>query len=137
MNRAINVVAKQSLGSKANLVVVETEGSRFVLGVTEHNVSVIASSKTVSFAGAMAAATPSAKAQAPARPGSPKGEPSPTVKTAPKTPPAKPRVAEAKPSKSEETEPTPQASVGKPGFVAAMASTQTWKAAAKTVIGKR
>ena len=37
----ITVVSRQALGGKAQLVVVEVEGTRYVLGVTEQGVSVI------------------------------------------------------------------------------------------------
>lgn len=38
------VVGRQSVGSKANVVVVEHDGRRFLLGVTEHGVNVLHSS---------------------------------------------------------------------------------------------
>jgi len=37
----IRVVAKQGLGAKANLVVVEVDGTRYILAVTERGVSVV------------------------------------------------------------------------------------------------
>lgn len=37
----ITVVARRALGSKAQLVVVETDDARYVLGVTEHGVNLI------------------------------------------------------------------------------------------------
>ncbi|MCR2824535.1 flagellar biosynthetic protein FliO [Microbacterium sp. zg.Y909] len=37
----IRVIAKQTLGAKSQLVVVDVEGSRYVLGVTEGGLSVI------------------------------------------------------------------------------------------------
>jgi flagellar protein FliO/FliZ len=37
----ITVVARQALGAKAQLVVVETDDARYVLGVTEHGVNLI------------------------------------------------------------------------------------------------
>jgi len=37
----IEVLGRQSLGAKAQLVVVQTEDARYVLGVTEHGVSVV------------------------------------------------------------------------------------------------
>ena len=37
----ITVVAKQALGGKAQLIVVDVEGSRYVLGVTEGGLSVV------------------------------------------------------------------------------------------------
>ncbi|WP_199278856.1 FliO/MopB family protein [Arthrobacter sp. CAN_A2] len=37
----VSVVARQGLGAKASLVVVEAEGTRFYLGVTEQSVSVL------------------------------------------------------------------------------------------------
>jgi flagellar protein FliO/FliZ len=38
---AITVLGRQGLGSKAQLVIVQTEDARYVLGVTEHRVEVI------------------------------------------------------------------------------------------------
>ncbi|MHA7219167.1 FliO/MopB family protein [Arthrobacter sp. MDT1-48-3] len=40
----VSVVARQGIGAKASLVVVEAEGTRFYLGVTEQSVSVLHSS---------------------------------------------------------------------------------------------
>ncbi|BBE21627.1 hypothetical protein MN0502_05100 [Arthrobacter sp. MN05-02] len=40
----MSVVARQGIGAKASLVVVEAEGTRFYLGVTEQSVSVLHSS---------------------------------------------------------------------------------------------
>ncbi|CAM3314460.1 flagellar biosynthetic protein FliO [Occultella aeris] len=37
----LQVVARQNLGGKAQVVLLETAGSRFLLGVTEHQVSVL------------------------------------------------------------------------------------------------
>ena len=37
----VTVVSKQSIGSKASVVIIDAEGQRFVLGVTEHNVAVL------------------------------------------------------------------------------------------------
>lgn len=39
------VVGRQSVGSKANVVVVEHDGRRFLLGVTEHGVNVLHSAE--------------------------------------------------------------------------------------------
>lgn len=39
----VSVVAKQGIGSKASIVVIDVEGSRLVLGVTEQSVSVLQS----------------------------------------------------------------------------------------------
>jgi flagellar biosynthetic protein FliO len=60
--KAVNVVGKQGIGAKASIVVVETEGRRFVLGVTEHSVNVLHVAETPStdelvFAEAMAGLT--------------------------------------------------------------------------------
>jgi flagellar protein FliO/FliZ len=41
----VSVVAKQGIGSKASVVVIDVEGSRLVLGVTEQSVSVLQSSE--------------------------------------------------------------------------------------------
>ncbi|MFS0911746.1 FliO/MopB family protein [Microbacterium sp. 179-I 3D2 NHS] len=40
-NDAITVLGRQSLGMKAQLVVVQTDDHRYVLGVTEHGVAVV------------------------------------------------------------------------------------------------
>src|SRR5690606_38437714 len=37
----ISVIGRQSLGAKAEMVIVETDDRRYVLGVTEHGVNVI------------------------------------------------------------------------------------------------
>lgn len=37
----ISVIGRQSLGAKAQMVIVETDDRRYVLGVTEHGVNVI------------------------------------------------------------------------------------------------
>lgn len=42
---AVTILGKQGLAAKASVVVIEAEGMRFVLGVTEHNVSVLHASE--------------------------------------------------------------------------------------------
>ncbi|MEW1955597.1 flagellar biosynthetic protein FliO [Terrabacter sp. NPDC080008] len=39
--RVLNVVARQNVGPKASVVLVDTDGKRFLLGVTEHGISVL------------------------------------------------------------------------------------------------
>ncbi|GAA5025499.1 hypothetical protein GCM10023258_18450 [Terrabacter aeriphilus] len=39
--KALSVVARQSVGQKASVVLVDTDGKRFMLGVTEHGISVL------------------------------------------------------------------------------------------------
>ena len=39
--KAITVVARQAVGSKASVAVIEIDGTRFVLGVTDHAVNVL------------------------------------------------------------------------------------------------
>jgi len=39
--KPISVVARQGIGQKASIVIVEAEGRRYVLGVTEHSVEVL------------------------------------------------------------------------------------------------
>lgn len=39
--RVLDVVARQSVGPKASVVLVDTDGRRFLLGVTEHGISVL------------------------------------------------------------------------------------------------
>ncbi len=53
--RPITVVGKQSLGGKARVVIVEADGNRFVLGVTDSSVVVLNAREAVSFADALAA----------------------------------------------------------------------------------
>jgi flagellar protein FliO/FliZ len=57
---ALHVVSRQSVGSKASVVLVEADGTRFLLGVTEHNVNVLhaTASSATAFAGHVAAAVP-------------------------------------------------------------------------------
>ena len=52
----ITVLGKQAVGQKASVVVVDADGKRFILGVTEHNVSVLhsADSPAAAFAGVLA-----------------------------------------------------------------------------------
>jgi flagellar protein FliO/FliZ len=52
----ISVLGKQSLGSKAHVLIVEADGTRFILGVTERGVSVLKSRDAVSFADELAEA---------------------------------------------------------------------------------
>ncbi|MDQ0259559.1 flagellar biosynthetic protein FliO [Sinomonas atrocyanea] len=39
--RPLSVVSRQSVGPKASVVLVDTDGKRFMLGVTEHGISVL------------------------------------------------------------------------------------------------
>ena len=39
--KVLNVVARQTVGPKASVVLVDTDGKRFLLGVTEHGISVL------------------------------------------------------------------------------------------------
>ena len=59
---AITVLGKQAIGQKASVVVVQAEGKRFVLGVTEHSITVLHGEEAplapaVSFAAALAEST--------------------------------------------------------------------------------
>jgi flagellar protein FliO/FliZ len=45
-SNAVTVVGRQGIGSKASVVVVDVDGKRFVLGVTEHAVSVLDAADT-------------------------------------------------------------------------------------------
>lgn len=63
----VSVVARQGLGAKASLVVVDAEGTRFYLGVTEQSVSVLHSAsapRALQSVPAVDAALPSRAAQA-------------------------------------------------------------------------
>lgn len=53
--RPITVIAKQSLGGKSRLVIVEADGTQFVLGVSDTSVVVLKSRDAASFAEALAA----------------------------------------------------------------------------------
>jgi flagellar protein FliO/FliZ len=44
--KTVNVVTKQSIGAKASVVVMDVDGQRFLLGVTEQSVTVLNSSET-------------------------------------------------------------------------------------------
>jgi len=57
---AISVVGKQAVGQKASVVVVDTDGRRFVLGVTEHTITVLHEAETpaAAFAEALTAVAP-------------------------------------------------------------------------------
>jgi len=41
VTKLVNVVARQGLAQKASVVVIDVEGKRFLLGVTEHSVTVL------------------------------------------------------------------------------------------------
>lgn len=53
--RPITVVAKHSLGGKSRMVIVEADGTHFVLGVTESSVVVLKSRRALSFSEALIA----------------------------------------------------------------------------------
>ena len=40
-NKAITVVGRQGIGAKASVAVIEMDGKRFLLGVTEHQVTIL------------------------------------------------------------------------------------------------
>ena len=44
--KTVNVVTKQSIGAKASVVVMDVDGQRFLLGVTEQSVTVLNTSAT-------------------------------------------------------------------------------------------
>jgi flagellar protein FliO/FliZ len=60
--KAVTVVTKQSIGAKASVVVMDVDGQRFLLGVTEQSVTVLNTSETP------AAESPRQLAAAPAIP---------------------------------------------------------------------
>ncbi len=45
-SKTVNVVTKQSISSKASVVVMDVDGQRFLLGVTEQSVTVLNTSET-------------------------------------------------------------------------------------------
>lgn len=53
--RAITVIGRQSLGGKSRVVIVEADGTHFVLGVTDSSVVVLKSRELETFADALAA----------------------------------------------------------------------------------
>jgi len=56
----ITVLGKQAVGQKASVVVVDADGKRFILGVTEHSITVIHGgvAPAAAFADVLAEATP-------------------------------------------------------------------------------
>jgi len=58
----ITVLGKQAVGQKASVVVVDADGKRFILGVTEHSITVIHGgvAPAAAFADVLAEATPAA-----------------------------------------------------------------------------
>ena len=53
--RPITVIGRQSLGGKSRVVIVEADGTHFVLGVTDSSVVVLKSRELETFADALAA----------------------------------------------------------------------------------
>ena len=52
-NKLVNVVTRQGIAQKASVVVVDMGGQRFLLGVTEHSVTVLSSADLVAEAAAV------------------------------------------------------------------------------------
>jgi flagellar protein FliO/FliZ len=57
---SITVLGKQAVGQKASVVVVDADGKRFILGVTEHTITVLhgQDAPATAFADALSASTP-------------------------------------------------------------------------------
>ena len=57
---SITVLGKQAVGQKASVVVVDADGKRFILGVTEHTITVLhgQDAPATAFAEALTASTP-------------------------------------------------------------------------------
>jgi flagellar protein FliO/FliZ len=69
--KAVNVVTKQSIGAKASVVVMDVDGQRFLLGVTEQSVTVLNTSATPGAEPVQEIATVPKPAQAPVIPAAP------------------------------------------------------------------
>lgn len=125
----VTVVGRHSLGGKARVVVVEADGTRFVLGVTEGGVSVL---KSRDADAPEAVATPAESAAEPAlsAPGQSAPAPSPALSPA----------ASLAPTPAAPVRPvlTPSAGRGRraaaqPTFSQTLTSLDTWKKAAQSV----
>ena len=139
--RPITVVGKQSLGGKARVVIVEADGSRFVLGVTDSSVVVLNARETASFADALAGAGADALAGAGAGAGAgaeedaaetgPAAAPTPSAHVRAPKPTAVPTPVPVL------TRPRDSASRGRraarPGFAESITSAETWKKAAMSL----
>lgn len=130
----ISVLGKQSLGSKAHVLIVEADGTRFILGVTERGVSVLKSRDAVSFADELAEAG-HAGDESDERDGGEGGDgtefdgiirPKPLKLASVIATPAKPARQERFGSSSQE--PVTAAS-----FMGSITSAETWKKAAQTL----
>lgn len=130
----ISVLGKQSLGSKAHVLIVEADGTRFILGVTERGVSVLKSRDAVSFADELAEA------------GHQSGEPDEDDLdgnggdgtgidgVGPKPLRLAPVIATpAKPAKREHFGSSSQEPVTAASFMGSITSAETWKKAAQTL----
>jgi flagellar protein FliO/FliZ len=102
--RPISVIGRQSLGGKSRVVIVEADGTHFVLGVTDSSVVVLKSRRLDTFADALAAED--------------------TVEPGP--------MEEADPA--EAPSPVPALSpVPAPSFAQAITSPETWRRAAQSL----
>ena len=117
VRRPITVVGKQSLGGKARVVIVEADGSRFVLGVTDSSVVVLNAREAGSFADALAAEDAAAEDAAAA--GAPR-----IPDTAPPPAPAllRPRDSAVRGRRA-----------ARAGFAESITSAETWKKAAMSL----
>ena len=120
--RPITVVGKQSLGGKARVVIVEADGSRFVLGVTDSSVVVLNARETATFAEALAGAGADAEEDAAAAAPTPSAHvraPKPTAVPAPVPVLTRPRDSASRGRRA-----------ARPGFAESITSAETWKKAA-------
>lgn len=121
----VTVVGRHSLGGKARVVVVEADGTRFVLGVTEGGVSVL---KSRDADAPEAVVTPAESAAEPALSAPGQSAPAPSPAASPAPTPAAP------------VRPVLTSSAGRgrraaaqPTFSQTLTSLDTWKKAAQSV----
>jgi flagellar protein FliO/FliZ len=129
----ISVLGKQSLGSKAHVLIVEADGTRFILGVTERGVSVLKSRDAVSFADELAEAGHEGD-ESDERDGNDGDRTEFDGVVMPKPLKLAPVIATpAKPAKQERFGSSSQEPVTAASFMGSITSAETWKKAAQTL----
>jgi flagellar protein FliO/FliZ len=132
----ISVLGKQSLGSKAHVLIVEADGTRFILGVTERGVSVLKSRDAVSFADELAEAGHEGDEsdERDERDGNGGDGTEIDGSVGPKPLRLAPVIATpAKPAKREHFGSSSQEPVTAASFMGSITSAETWKKAAQTL----
>jgi flagellar protein FliO/FliZ len=130
----ISVLGKQSLGSKAHVLIVEADGTRFILGVTERGVSVLKSRDAVSFADELAEAGHQGDEPDEDELDGNGGDGTGIDGVGPKPLRLAPVIATpAKPAKQERFGSSSQEPVTAASFMGSITSAETWKKAAQTL----